>query len=165
MRSFHVADLNAKGELQVSAQYFYEDLASIPFAAEIIGTFSGFLYQNPLELHANLPQSLSLRMTSPSPTSAIGTLREDDKLLSLSLLLTGISADADRVTLGVLQTHLLRELHDTPFEAGFSLLQLEARPMVASIHLAMPQNPDAKIVFAVADRCLGAAYFRYHHLV
>ena len=162
---FHVYDLTAQGELQLSAKYSYEDLELLPGTADLIGHFSGRLYANPGEWQTNLsPTPLKLRFFPPSSTSALATLSERDKTLSLSVLLTGINKDSDQLTINTVQSHLLRELHGTPFEASFSLLNLAERPMIASVHLALPESPDALPFFAVADRCLAAAYFRFHRL-
>jgi hypothetical protein len=165
MPSFHVADLTPQGELQLQAEYRYEELEQLPGAGDLIGIFSGLFWRGSDEFVAELEGGLTLRLSQPAPTTAIASLRQaDDKLLSLSLLLTGLDVDADQITLGSLQTHLLRELHGTPFEAAFSLLQISARPLVASIHLAPPDNPALRSTFALCDRCLAAAFFRYHHL-
>ena len=162
---FHVFDLNAQGELQLSAKYSYEDLELLPGTADLIGLFSGRLYANPGEWQTSLsPTSLKLRFFPTSSTSALATLSERDKTLSLSVLLTGINKDSDQLTISSVQSHLLRELHGTPFEPSFSLLNLQERPMVASIHLALPENPDARALFAIADRCLAAAYLRFNRL-
>jgi hypothetical protein len=164
MPSFYVADLTPQGELQLQAEYRYEELEQLPGAGDLIGIFSGLFWRGSDEFIANL-DGLTLRLSQPAPTTAIATLRQaDEKLLSLSLLLTGLNADADQITLSSLQTHLLRELHGTPFEAAFSLLQISARPVVASIHLAAPDDPQLRSLFALSDRCLAAAFFRYPHL-
>lgn len=166
MGAFHVADLTAQGELQLQAEYRYEELEQIPGAGEMIGHFSGLCWQSPGGFATDLDNGLSVRLTAPAPTTAIASLGENpDKHLSLSLLLTGLDAEADRLTLAALQTHILRELHGTPFEPAFALLQITARPLVASIHLALPTLRQADRTFALADRCLAAAFFRYHHLV
>jgi hypothetical protein len=170
MPAFHVADLSAQGELELRAEYLYQDLEQLPGAADLIGIFSGQLWQNPgKDWSVSLfPYNLRVRLTSPAQSSAIATVwerdRDNEHLLSISLLLTGKNPDADQLTLRALQTHLLRELHGTPFEAGFALMQLNERPMVASVHLGLPQNPDASGAFAIADRCLAAAFFRYQGL-
>ena len=171
MPPFHVADLSAQGELQLRAQYLYQDLEQLPGAADLIGIFSGQLWQNQgNEWSVSLfPYNLKIRLMSPAETSAIATVWERtsadrESLLSLSLLLTGKNKDADDLTVRALQTHLLRELHGTEFEAGFALMGLKERPMVASVHLGLPANPEARAPFALLDRCLAAAFFRYHGL-
>lgn len=165
MPSFYVADLTPQGELQLQAEYRYEDLEQLPGAGDLIGYFAGLFWRGEDEFTAQLPGGLKVRLSNPSSTTAIASLRQrDEKILSLSLLLTGLDADADQITLSSLQTHLLRELHDTPFEPAFSLLQIKARPLVASIHLAVPDDSQLHVTFALCDRCLAAAYFRYHHL-
>jgi hypothetical protein len=165
MPSFYVADLTPQGELHSQEEYRYEELEMIPGAAELIGVFSGQFWQAQEEFTVKLEGGMTCRLNHPSPTTGIATLRQsDDKLLTLSLLLTGLNADADQITLASLQTHILRELHGTPFEPAFSLLQITARPMVASIHLGLPDDPALRRTFALCDRCLAAAYFRYHGL-
>lgn len=165
MPHFHVADLTAQGEIQLEADYAYEELEQLSGADELIGLFSGEIWRSPEEFVVKLEGGLSVRLNSPSPTTAIASLRQsDEKLLSLSLLLTGLNVDADQVTLTALQTHLLRELHGTQFEASFALLQMTQRPLVASVHLAVPEDRELGRTFALSDRCLAAAYFRYHRL-
>ena len=166
MPPFLVADLDPQGELKLQAEYRYEELELIPGASELIAVISGLLWQAQGDFDAPLDAKLALRLAMPSPTTAIASLRQskNEKLLSLSLLLTGINADADQLTINALQTHLLRELHGTPFEPAFGLLQISARPLIASIHLALPEESTVHHNFALADRCLGAAYFRYHRL-
>ena len=62
------------------------------------------------------------------------------------------------------QRHLLLGLHDTGYEPAFALMDLSERPLVATINFAVPHPPADRIVLALADRCFGAAYFRYHGL-
>ncbi len=90
--------------------------------------------------------------------------RHEGRVVSVSLLVSGINAETDRLTLEVFQTHLLRELHDTGFEPSFALMDLKERPLVATINFAAPPDPSDQFVVALTDRCFAAAYFRYHHL-
>jgi len=107
---------------------------------------------------------LVLRWSASAATAGIATVRFEDELMSLSLLASGLDADADTITLQAFQTHLLRELHDTGVEPAFALMELTQRPLIATINFRSPPNPAEQAVVALADRCFAAAYFRYHHL-
>src|SRR6188474_2379674 len=106
---FTVADLNARGELQLKAEYRYADLEQIPGAAELIGHFSGKIWQTPDEFEGPLPvpsSTMTFRWRSASPTSGIGTLRCGGELSSISLLVSGINQNTDHLTLETFQRHL-----------------------------------------------------------
>lgn len=165
--SFCVADLTARGELQLKAEYRYADLEQIPGAAELIGHFSGQLWRSPEEFEGPLPvhgTTLSFRWRSASPTSGIATLRTGGTLASVSLLASGVSESTDSLTLETFQLHLLRELHDTGFEPAFALVELTERPLSASFNFQSPHGPVDRLVAALADRCFAASYFRYNGL-
>jgi hypothetical protein len=161
-RPFTVADLNAKGEVELQAEYEYRHLEQIPGAVDLIAHFSANLWRTPEQFQTLLPgsQTLSMRWYAAAPTAGIATLRSDDQLASLSLLVSGINADSDQVTLQAYQQHLLRELHDSGVEPGFGLLGIKARPLVATINFAAPAGDVERAMFALADRCFAAAYFR-----
>jgi hypothetical protein len=162
MRTFHVADLNARGELLAQQAYRYDHLEQLPGAADLITSFATLLWRNPEEFEATLPTSRGVRVRwrASSPTSGILSLRCDEELASVSLLACGISADADRLTFDAFQRHLLRELHDTPTEPAFALMDLHARPLIATINFLSPPGELDRLVIALADRCFAAAYFR-----
>lgn len=164
---FVVADLNVRGELQLKAAYRYEQLEQIDGATPLIAHLSAHLWRSPEEFETALPGGLSamqFRWRASAPTAGIATLRSDGQLASLSLLASGIDPDADRITLEAFQRHLLREWHDTGTEPGFALLDLNARPLVATINFQGPIAPGDQFLVALADRCFAAAYFRYQQL-
>ena len=167
-QSFTVADLNTRGELQLKQTYGYAQLEQIPGAADLIGIFSGNLYRTPEEFETKLPPegptSLSFRWRCSSPTAGVASVRWGDRLASVSLIVSGISPEADRMTLEIFQKHLLRELHDTGVEPSFALLELTERPLVATLNFASPVQPNEQVIVALADRCFAAAFFRYHRL-
>jgi hypothetical protein len=162
---FTIADLNARGELQLKAEYRYADLEQLPGAADLIGHFSGQIWQAPDEFEGPLPvpgSTLSFRWRSASPTSGIATLRTGDgELASVSLLVSGVSHGSDSVTLETFQRHLLRELHDTGCEPSFALIELAERPLAATFNFKSPEGKLDQVVTALADRCFAASYFRY----
>ena len=88
-------------------------------------------------------------------------MRHNGELMSLSLLASGLDADADTITLNAFQSHLLRELRDTRFEPAFDLTNLLERPLVATINFRSPELPADQQVVALVDRCFAAAYFRF----
>ncbi len=164
---FCVADLNARGELQLKAEYHYGDLEQIPGASELIGHFSGQLWQTPDEFEGSLPidgTTLSFRWRSASPSSGIATLRAGGELASVSLLASGVSQSTDAVTLEIFQRHLLRELHDTGYEPAFALVELIERPLSATFNFKSPAGQVDRLVVALADRCFAASYFRFQGL-
>jgi hypothetical protein len=161
---FMVADLNASGELQFKSEYRYATLEQVPGAAELIGQISGALWHKPEEFEEALnPENpgLRLRWRSLSASSGIATVRFRDDLISVSLLCSGVSDEADRVTLETLQSHILRELRDTGFEPAFGLMELGERPLAATINFQSPSDPADRRLAALADRCFAASYFRF----
>jgi hypothetical protein len=164
---FTIADLNARGELQLKAEYRYAELEQIPGAAELIGHFSGNIYRSPDEFEGPLPvngTSLSFRWRSSSPSSGIATLRAGAELAAVSLLASGVSENTDTLTLETFQRHLLRELHDSGFEPAFALIELKERPLSATFNFKTPDAQIDRLVTALADRCFAAAYFRFQGL-
>jgi hypothetical protein len=167
MTEFLMADLNAKGELQFQQPYSYALLEQVPGAMDLIAQFSGAMWRDPqhFELSLSAPCKLNMRWTAVAETAGIATLRQDEDLVSLTILACGIDPPSDATTLEVFQSHLLRHLHDTGIEPAFALLQLPHRPLAATINFrSPPQQADQKIV-ALSDRCFAAAYFRYHQLL
>lgn len=165
--TFLVADLNASGELQLKSEYRYASLEQVPGAAELIGHFSGALWRAPEEFEERFDaegSQLRLRWRSLSDSSGIATLRSEGNLVSVSLLCSGISEEADRVTLQALQTHLLRELRDTGFEPAFGLMELSERPLSVTVNFQTPAEPNDRRLAALSDRCFAASYFRFQRL-
>ena len=166
--SFTVADLNTRGELQLKQVYGYGQLEQIPGAADLIGIFSGNLYRTPEEFEIKLPPegptNLSFRWRCSSATAGVASVRWGERLASVSLVVSGINPEADRMTLEIFQKHLLRELHDSGVEPSFALLDLADRPLVATLNFASPTDSTEQVIVALADRCFAAAFFRYHRL-
>ena len=163
-RRFFVADVNATGELRALAEYRYEQLELIPGAADLIGTLAGAVWRSPQEfevrLHDERPH-LVLRWRASAATAGVVTVWEGQTLASVSLACSGLDEDADRITLDAYQRHLLHELRDTGYEPAFSLLHLRERPLLATMSFASPADAADKLLVALADRCFGAAFFRY----
>jgi hypothetical protein len=166
---FHVADLSAQGDLLLQAEYTYESLERIPFAWEVIVRCATHLWRSPDEFELNLPSTeaaeLHLRWRACATGAGLLTVRSAGQVASLSLLASGIDPQADALTLDVLQTHLVRELHDTGSEPAFSLLELPQRPLLATVLLLPPASAGARLSAAIVDRCFAAAYFRYQSLI
>jgi hypothetical protein len=55
-------------------------------------------------------------------------------------------------------------LHDTGVEPSFALMDLEQRPVVATINFKSPEEHADQLVAALSDRCFAASYFRYQNL-
>jgi hypothetical protein len=166
-RRFLVADLDARGQLRSREMYNYGDLEKIPRAADLIAASSTALWRAPdtFELSPLAAGTrVECRWRAVAPSAGILTLRCAGELASLSLLVSGIDPDADRITLETFQRHLLQELHDTGYEPAFDLLNLAVRPMVATMNLRSPNDAADQITIALADRCFAASYFRYQHL-
>src|SRR5437016_7764162 len=168
-RTFHVADLNAQGELLLQADYTYELLERIPLSWDMLVTCATSIWRSPEEFESSLPApgpaKLALRWRNCARGAGILTIRHGDQVASLSLLASGIEPDGDSLTCSALQQHLVRELHDTGNEPAFSLLELPQRPLLATILILPPPTEPARVTAAIADRCFAAAYFRYLGLV
>lgn len=163
MPTFAVVDLTAQCEVRQNALYEYELLERIEGAADLIGQCSAALWRDPeeFELMLSTPGSgLQLRWRASAPTAGIAVLRDRKRLLSFSLLMSGMMESADDLTLQAFQTHVVRELHDTGFEASFGLADIRQRPLLATMGLAVPEEPALRWLFGLSDRCLAAAYFR-----
>ena len=165
--SFVMADLDVRGDLQLKADYHYDALTQIPGAVDLIGQLSGLLWRSPEEFEqpsfAGVPQ-LTFRWRASAASAGIAVLRWNDRLVSLSLLVSGQLPEQDLLTLQAFQTHLLRELHDTGIEPSFDLMGLHERPLAATINFQQPDDTAAQAVAALADRCFAAAYFRFQGL-
>jgi hypothetical protein len=163
---FTVADFNVRGELGSVAEYECAQLEQIPGAGEIIGHLSGALWKEPNEFQTNLPfgNHLTLRWLASATTSGIATIRYREELVSLSLLASGLNAEADRLTFEAMQIHLIRQLHDTGYEPAFALMELKQRPLIATINVQSPVDPTDRLTASLADRCFAASYFRYLRL-
>lgn len=167
MKRFHVADFSTQGEVRAVQPYDYETLARVPGCVELIATLSGRLYQTPDEFELPLTRDaddISFRWRASAPTAGIATLRTRGELASLSILASGVSPDADTITLQAFQRHLTHELHDTGFEPGFGLLEIAERPLVATATFRSPEGNGARLLVALADRCFAASFFRFHGL-
>ena len=169
MRRFFVADLNVRGELELKAEYRYEQLQQVPGAAELMTHLATALWRDPNGFEIALPTpsgsgDVTFRWAPSAATAGIAIVRVGGTLASLSLLASGLDGEADSITLGAFQRHLLLGLHDTGYEPAFALMDLTERPLVATINFAVPHPPADRLVLALADRCFGAAYFRYHGL-
>jgi hypothetical protein len=158
---FWVVDLTATGEIRLRQDYEYQFLERIPGAGDLIALFSAHLWRAPAQFDISLPGGrLALRWCACADTAGIATLRQGAELASLSLLLCGQDHDADAAVKKSLQLHLVRELHDTGYEPAFDLMNITDRPLLASIHFRPPALPQDQQVFALADRCFAASYFR-----
>jgi hypothetical protein len=164
MRVFFVADLNTQGDLRAVTEYDYNALEQIPGASDLIGRCSGELWKSPEEMEVFLSDSgrISLRWRATAASAGIATVRRaDGDLVSLSLLAAGRDAEADKTTLAAMQQHLVRGLRQTRFEPAFDLLQLQQRPLLATMTFAADSPSTEQMIEAIADRCFAAAYFRY----
>jgi hypothetical protein len=163
MSVFHVADLSAQGELREVTEYTHGLLEQIPGAGDLISRFSRDLSDHPDEMEIPLADDRRsfLRWRSTAASAGIATVRRaTGELVSLSLLLAGRDPGADATTVEVLQKHLVRELRQTPFEAGFDLISLRQRPLLATMTFATEGAGSDQMLEALADRSFAAAYFR-----
>ena len=158
---FWVVDLTGTGEVRLKQEYDYSSLERLEGAAELIGAFSSELWRSPDGFDVDLGGGeLNMRWRACADSAGLATLRQGEELISLSVLLSGQEAEADAATLKALQTHLVRELHDTGYEPAFDLVHLRERPLVATMNFAAPKTAKGRGLFALADRCFGASYFR-----
>jgi hypothetical protein len=158
---FWVVDLTGTGEVRLKQEYDYSSLEQLEGASELIGLFSAELWRSPEGFDAQLGGAdLTMRWRACAESAGLATLRQGEGLISLSVLLSGQEADADAATLKSLQLHLVRELHDTGYEPAFDLVYLRERPLVASMNFRAPETAKGRGLFALADRCFAASYFR-----
>ena len=161
MSPFWVVDLTPTGEIRLRQDYEYQILEKIPGAVDLITAFSTHLWRETAQFDILLPGGrLNLRWWACADTAGIATLRQGTELASLSLLLCGRDPDVDAAVKKSLQLHLVRELHDTGFEPAFDVMNITDRPLLASIHFRPPAQPQDQQLFALADRCFAASYFR-----
>src|SRR5690242_6074535 len=112
-RSFVVADLNVRGELQLKQTYDYATLeAAIPEAADLISHFATHLWRSPEEFEIPLspdeprrPDAPTLRWRASASSAGIMTIRAGagGELASVSMLACGLDPAADRATLEAFQ--------------------------------------------------------------
>jgi hypothetical protein len=162
MRGFTAVDLSPQCEVRLTAEYEYSLLEKIPGAGDLITHLATHLWRSPDEFETPLHHGtkLILRWRASSQSAGIATIRNSKRALSLSLLASGLDPEGDQLTLDAFQNHAVRELHDTGFEPSFDLIKLKPRPLLATIGLFLPQSEADRWVFALADRCFAAAYFR-----
>lgn len=163
MSSFHVADLNTQGEVRSVEEYSYAALEQIPGCMELMADFSRELYPRPADFEIEFcsrDEPIVFRWAATSQTSGIATTRSGKRLLTLSVLASGISATSDRTTLDAIQSRIIRELHDSGVEPAFGFINLKERPLVATLTLADPSLSTNQVIVALADRCFAASYFR-----
>jgi len=166
MRGFTVVDLTPQGEVRSTTHYDYPRLRCIDGAEELLVAFARELDSTLEQFELPLPNSdgeLIWRWRACNPSgSGVASLRRGQQTLAISLLASGIDPEADLITLKSLQQHIVRELHDTGFEPGFGINQLWQRPLLVSVGLRAPgpTTPRDRWLFALADRCFAAAYFR-----
>jgi hypothetical protein len=163
---FCVADLNSRGELRARTDYAYDLLEQLPGAAVMIAQFSTCLWREPEGFQTQAPPAprITLRWRAVAPTAGIATIRCREDLVSVSLLCSGLDAQADQLTLEAFQQHLLHQLRDTDIEPAFALMELHSRPLVATVNFLDPADERERVVAALSDRCFAASYFRYHGL-
>jgi hypothetical protein len=161
--SFLVTDLNVRGETELREVYHYDHLQKIPGAAELIVRCATQIWRSPQEFEAKLPgDRLNLRWSATARSCGVMTIRDgQSNVVSVSIVVAGLEPEADQLTLQAFQRHLLAELRDTPYEPAFDLLEIPERPLVATINIRTPESESDQVNAALADRCFGAAFFRY----
>jgi hypothetical protein len=162
---FTVVDFTPQCEVRQKAVYEYALLEQIQGAPDLLGTFASEIWRAPESFEVRLSAvpantGLVFRWAASSETSGIASLRDATRTLSVSILASGKNAESDRLTLEAFQHFAVAELHDSGFEPSFQLLGIAERPMVATVGLFAPQEARDQWLFAIADRCFAAAYFR-----
>jgi hypothetical protein len=163
VKGFTAIDLTPQCEVRLKAHYEYGLLEQINGASELIGECATEIWRSPESFERTLDgtgRRLSLRWAATAASAGILVAREGEKTLALSLLAGGLDRDADRVTLETFHKHVVRLLHNTGFEPAFDLLDLCERPLLATIGFYLPEKAADRRIFALADRCFAAAYFR-----
>jgi hypothetical protein len=164
--AFTVVDLTPQCEIRASAGYSYALLERIDGAPRLLGQLGGAIWATPQGFDLPLGSGgLVLRWAATAEACGIATLRSAGQPLSVSVICSGTDPHADQTTLTTFQTHVCRELHDTQFEASFQVHQITTRPLLVTLGLFAPKQPADQAIFALADRCFAAAYFRRLGLV
>jgi hypothetical protein len=163
--SFTVVDLSPQCEIRLKAKYDYALLDQLEGAAALLGTLAGEIWRAPENFEVHLKSvpadtSLTLRWAATSESSGVASLQDLHQTLSISMLASGLNADSDRLTLEAFQRFAVQELHDSGFEPSFQLLGIPQRPLLATVGLFPPAEPRDRWLFALADRCFAAVYFR-----
>src|SRR5262245_14023031 len=94
---FHVADLDARGDLRSKAVYTYEQLEQVVHAGDLITGFSTNLWRSPegFDLNPLAPSShVEFRWRASAQSAGIATLRWEGNLASVSLLASGTDPQA-----------------------------------------------------------------------
>jgi hypothetical protein len=159
---FTVVDLTPQCEIRACVRYSYDLLERIEGAPDLIGRLSSAIWATPdgFDLALGPTRGILLKWRPTSESTGIATIRSGDQTLSVSIICSGVDASADQSTLQAFQSHIFRQLHTTSFEASFELLGVPDRPLLATLSLFPPPAEQDRGVFALADRCLAAAYFR-----
>src|SRR4051812_19963439 len=96
IRRYFVADLNTRGEVRATEEYRYEQLEQLPGAADLIAHFATLIWREPEEFETKMPLGrthMRFRWRASAKTAGISTLRSNDELASLGLLVSGIEPD------------------------------------------------------------------------
>lgn len=167
VREFSVIDLTPTCDIRAAEWYRYDLLERIPGAMDLIPALAASIWRDPggFEMHLGQGRGLGLRWVPTADSSGVLTVNESAKCLSISVLCGGVDASADTETLHAFQGHILRQLHGTEFEGSCEVLQVKDRPLLATLALFVPEESANGPLFALADRCFGAAYFRQLGLV
>jgi hypothetical protein len=91
-------------------------------------------------------------------TTAVATFWSRGAPVTTSALVPGLDAGDDRQALEGLQSLILCLCGDSPAEPGFDLLTIPDRPLLATVPIPAPPDPDMGII-ADAETCLAAAFF------
>lgn len=160
--AYTVVDMTPQCEIRSEELYEYQLLERIEGALDLIANFSAEIWRQPdeFEMSPKKGSDLRFRWCATSPTTGTATLKNAEKTLSLSLLASGLDEASDGLTLQAFQNHAVCELRDTQYEPAFDLMNLRARPVIVTVGLAIPNQNQDQAIFAMADRCFAAAYFR-----
>lgn len=167
VNEFVVADLTPTCEVRSSTSYRYDLLQQIEQAPELIADLAAAIWRSPeaFDMKVGPGGRLHLRWRALAESSGIATLSDPTSCLSVSLVCGGLNIEAEQIALSAFHSHILRKLHDTQYEASFAVLQIKQRPLLATLGLAAPKEASDHTIFALADRCFAAAYFRRLGLV
>jgi hypothetical protein len=168
--SFTVIDLSAQCEVLLQAEYEYRLLEQVEGAAQVLGAFASEIWRAPEKFELPLRSipadtQLVFHFAATSDSSGVAWLRDPERTLLISMLVSGIDPTSDRLTLEAFQRFAVGELHDSGFEPSFEMLEIPQRPLAATVGLFPPQQPSDRWLFSLADRCFAAAYFRRLGLV
>lgn len=154
---FHDFTVLATGDIHSRRKH--ESKSLVPRAVKI---FAEMLASGGDEFHAHMPGSLSRICVDwkQEPEAATCSFWSHHIPMTVSALLTGKDAEADREALATIQAFIVAMLKGGPLEPGFAVLAITERPVIITVPLPVHPRYAADMgLIADCETCIAAAYF------